>query len=98
MNFFEGLSKEAQALISVLGQPKPIVPVYQIKLNITHVFHGHTIEENLTLPHKYTSATNATVTYTELKAMSTDDILYVARDFHPHLREVKNLELKLVSL
>lgn len=96
MSFFEGLSKEAQALISVLGQPKPSTPVYRLSVDIRHVVLGHQCTEQIQLPYEYPNYTNVALMCNEFKSLSNDDILWVMKDSNMVMGKIDFFDVSIV--
>lgn len=96
MHFFEGLSKEAQALISVLGQPKPLTPVYHLSVDVRHVVMGHLCTEQIQLPYEYPNYTNVALMCNEFKGLSNEDILWVLKDSNLVMGKIDSFDVSIV--
>lgn len=96
MSFFEGLSKEAQALISVLGQPKPLTPVYRLNVDIRHLVLGHQCTEQIQLPYEYPNYANVALMRNEIKSLSNDDILWVMKDSNFVMGTINSFDVTIV--
>lgn len=80
MNFFDGLTKEAQALLSIFGNAKPAQQHWSFKLEITHRTYGGTELEVVELPYQYTSRHNAQLMHEQFLTMQDEDLRLVVRD------------------
>lgn len=96
MHFFEGLSKEAQALISILGQPKPLTPVYRLSIDARLMVLGDEFVKQVQLPYEYPNYTNVALMCNELKSLSNDDILWVLKDSNMVMDTISSFDVSIV--